>query len=348
VQPFVFIIAAWMLVGLQAARKDERARLLIVAALLLTPFSLFAANRWLQLRDALPLVYLSYVALGLGAGWAWAWLRTRISEPPVLTLAAAAACGLAAVFATHGFLTFQHATEREAVARNAAGSWDSPYTEEVADWMRANIPAGAHVATSRLYFSSLHVGTDARYRIHQLPTVRVDIDSRRTPLLEARANLFRWGESEVRPTAAGDTWLHLQQFSGKSYWVGLSQQELFEYIQARRIEYVILTGEDSAFSSNAYAWFLTSHPAFSLLGTIEGTGGDLMFGYTVDRSKLDLVDHPTSISPADFEQLVSSTSLSGDELARRLGTKLRVTDVTGGLSDREREAAHAGTAIDGD
>jgi hypothetical protein len=293
-------------------------------------------------------VYLSYVALGLGAGWAWEQARDRISERSIIALAAASACGLAAVYATHGYLTFQNATEREAGARNEAGSWDSPYTRAVADWMRETIPPGAHVITSRLYFSSLHVETEAQYRIHQLPTVRVDIDPERVPMVEARANLFRWGESDLRPTAAGDTWLHVQQFSGKSYWVGLSQQELFEYIQARRIEYVILTGEDSAFSSNAYAWLLTSHPAFSLLGTIEGTGGDLMFGYTVDRSKLDLVDHPTSISPADFEQLVSSTSLSGDELARRLGTKLRVTDVTGGLSDREREAAHAGTAIDGE
>lgn len=344
VQPYVFIIAAWAVIAALGCKRDETARLLMVAALLYTPFALFAANRWLQLRDALPLVYLSYVALGVAAARVWMWMKDREVERPLLTFGAAAACGLAAVYIAHGYMTFQNATERESSARDKAGSWDSPYTETVAAWMRSNIPAGARVATSRLYFSSLHVQTEGQYRIDQLPTVRVNFDAERTPFVEARSNLFRWGETGVRPTAPDDTWLHFQQFSGKSYWVGLSQQELLEYVGGREIDYVILTGEDAAFSSNAFAWFLTAHPAFSFIGMVEGTGGDLMFGYAVDRSKLDVVVQPTTtISPRDYAQLSNLTGLTASELSRRLGTELHVTDLDGALSQREQEGARRGT-----
>ena len=342
VQPYIFIVATWIIVCVGAYRRDESSRLLVTAAVLFAPFSIFAANRWLQLRDALPLVYLSYVALGLGAAVAWNWLREKELERPLIAFGTAAALGLAAVYVVHGFMTFQRTSDREETARLQAGSWDSPYTDSVAAWMRAEIPDGAHVLTSRVYFSSLHVETGGKYQVHQLPTVRVSIDPAQAPPIQAQSNLFRWGESDLRPTAPGDTWLNLQQFAGKSYWVGLSQQELFEYIDDKGIDYVVLTGEDVAFSSNAYAWFLTGHPAFTLMRTIRGSGGDLMFGYAVDRSKLDVVDHPTMVSPADFAQLSAATGLSADGLSQLLGIDLLVTQHNGQLSAQELDGAMAG------
>jgi hypothetical protein len=341
-QPYFLIVIAWMWVSYRATRGENASRLLLVAAALFAPFALFAANRWLQLRDALPLVYLSYVALGVAASDLLFGARHRMNDWGATPVLAAAACGIAAAFIAHEALTFRDVTDREQAARTEAGSWDSPYTRSVAAWMEENIPEGSNVLTSRLYFSGIHVQTDARYSIRQLPTVRVSIDPDASPMVQARSNLFRWGESDLRPTQAGDTWLHLQQFPGKGYWVGLSEEELLEYIELNQIEYVVLAGGDVAFSSNAYAWYFSAHPAFSLLGTIDGTGSDRMFGYAVDRSKLEPVGHSTSMPPRSFAAFEAQTGLSLAQASSALGTPLYVTDQDAGLSERELAAALSG------
>jgi hypothetical protein len=68
-----------------------------------------------------------------------------------------------------------------------------------------------------------------------------------------------------------------------------------------------------------------------------------MFGYAVDQSKLDVVGHPTAISPRDVAELAETTGLDREALSKRLGTELYVTDLDGGLSERELEAALAET-----
>ncbi len=345
VQPYFPIVAAWAWVSWRAAQGDERARLLVVAAALFVPFALFAANRWLQLRDALPLVYLSYVALGLAAAQLWNSVRSRVEGTNALPIVLAAT-GIATVaFVTHEAMVFDRTTDREAIARDQAGSWDSPYTREVAAWMTANIPAGSEVMTSRQYFSSLHVETEARFEVRQLPTVRVAFDPNSDAFAQARSNLFRWEDDELRETQPGDTWLHLQQFPNKGYWVGLSEKELLAFIAANNIEYVVLTGDDIAFSSSAYAWYFTANPAFALLGTVEGTGGDRMFAYAVDRTRLTSLSHSTSIHPRSMSELQSLLGLDVSEISGALATPLHVTDEDGGLSQRELEAALAGTDL---
>jgi hypothetical protein len=343
-QPYFPIVAAWVWVGWQAWRGDERARLLFAAAALFAPFALFAANRWLQLRDALPLVYLSYIVLGLAAADLWGRIRPHLVGAVAMQGALAAAALLAVALAAHQAHAFNAFTERERVASQQAGSWNSPYTREVAAWMRTSIPAGSRIMTSRQYFTGLHVETGARFSIRQLPTVRVDVTGG-DPLVHARGNLFRWEDTQLRPTRAGDTWLHLQQFPNKGYWVGLNQQELLEFVEAHDIEYVVLTGDDVAFSSSAYAWYFTANPAFQLLETIAGTGGDRMFAYKVDHTRMDTISHSTSIHPRSAAALEQATGLSPEELSSALGTKLRVTDRDGQLSDRELNAALAGSDL---
>ena len=344
-QPFFPIVAAWGWVSWRAARGDERARLLVVAAALFAPFALFAANRWLQLRDALPLVYLSYVALGVVAVDLWTNVRTRVEGSGALPIALGATAIAAIAFVAHQAMVFDRATDREALAREEAGSWDSSYTREVAAWMTANIPAGSRVMTSRQYFSSLHVETEGRFEIRQLPTVRVAFDPASRTFVQARDNLFRWEDSELRTTQPGDTWLHLQQFPNKGYWVGLSEQELLAFIDSNDVEYMVLTGDDIAFSSSAYAWYFTANPAFELLGTIEADGGDRMFAYAVDRAALSPLPHSTSIHPRSAGELQDLLGADLGELAIALGTPLRVTDEDGGLSQREVEAALSGVDL---
>lgn len=341
-QPYFPIVAAWGWVSWRAVQGDERARLLVVAAALFAPFALFAANRWLQLRDALPLVYLSYVALGVAAADLWTNVRSKVEGTGALPVALGAAAIAAVAFVAHEAVVFDRTTEREALAREEAGSWDSPYTREVAAWMSANIPAGSQVMTSRQYFSSLHVETEGRFEIRQLPTVRVAFDPSSDELVQARDNLFRWEDSELRETQPSDTWLHLQQFPNKGYWVGLSEQELLAFIDANDIQYIALTGDDIAFSSSAYAWYFTANPAFEMLGTVKGTGGDRMFAYSVGRASLAPIPHSTSIHPRSATELQSLLNFDLSEISDALGTPLRVTDADGVLSERELEAALAG------
>ncbi|MBI5288950.1 MAG: glycosyltransferase family 39 protein [Chloroflexi bacterium] len=341
-QPFFLIAVAWIWVCARAVRGDEPSRMLCAAAALFAPFALLAANDWLQLRDALPLIYLSYAALGIAAAGAWPALRRFSIDNSATVVLAGASAIAAAAFVFHEASVFRDVTAREAEARDESGSWDSPYTRSVATWMEEHLPAGSNVLMSRLYFSGIHVETEGRFHIRQLPTVRVDIDPERAPLLEARSNLFRWGESDIRSTQPGDTWLHLQQFPVKNYWVGLSEQELLEYIAAHDIDYVVLTGEDVAFSSSAYAWYFAANSAFHLMDTFAGTSGDRMFAFSVTRSLLAPVSHSTSVTPRGLAALERDTGLDAAEIEHRLGGALRVTDGDSGLSHRELQAALAG------
>src|SRR6185295_17198522 len=138
-------------------------------------------------------------------------------------------------------------------------SWDSDFVGEIAASMDAHIPPGATVVSSRLYFSSLYVHTNERYRIRQMPTVGVAIGHSESDLLTRRSNLFRWEDPEVRPAQSGDTWLWLKRFEGKNYWVGLGEQELLEYLRAHDVAFLVLTGEDLAFSSLTPAAYLTGN-----------------------------------------------------------------------------------------
>jgi len=341
-QPYFLILGAWGWIGVRAARGDEPARLLAVLAALFAPFAIVAADRWLQLRDALPLVYLSYVALGVAAAGAWPIVRRMVEGSGAMPILAVVAVIAAAGFAAHEAAVFRGTTGRESRARAESGSWDSPYTRGVAAWMTDTIPAGSNVLMSRLYFSSIHVETDGRYRIQQLPTVRVDINTADGSLLAARSNLFRWGESDLRKTEPGDTWLYLQQFPQKEYWVGLSEQELLTYVAEREIDYLVLTGEDVAFSSNTYAWYFTANPAFTLMASQAGTGGDRMFAYSIDRSRLRPMDHSTAMTPRGFQALEEETGMSASQISARLGTPIYVAEGDGGLSDRELAAALEG------
>jgi hypothetical protein len=340
-QPYLLLAAAWIWVA-AVWRRNDAARLLGVAGLLFLPFALFAANRGLQLRDALPLVYLAYVVLGIAAASVLGVVRRNIRQPMGDVLMAAALVAFGGAFAFQQATLFRVDNDAAASIGVRADSWDSVLVGETAAWMDANLPAGSRVLANRLYFSSLYVHTGGRFPVRQLPTVRVDIDPSRQALLAPRSNLFRWGDTTLRAGRPGDEWLYLKQFPVKDYWVGMSQQELLQYIQAHEIDAVVLTGEDAAFSTLAYADYFSGHPAFALRYTKAYSPSDQVFVYSVDRSKLAPAPHSTVISPASIAALEAQTGLSPQELATALGTPLRVSDSDRGLSDRERWAAIAG------
>jgi hypothetical protein len=198
------------------------------------------------------------------------------------------------------------------------------------------------VLSTRLYFSALHTETGGRFEIRQMPTVRVDIEPGSRGLLTPASNLFRWEDRSVRPPRTGDGWLYLRRFPGKGYWVGLRQEELLEYIVAHDIEYVVLTGEDVAFSTLQYADYFSAHPAFSLLHRLRASETDQFFAYAVDREKLARNIHSMAISRADLAALEREAGMSRAQIERAVGQPIRVTDMERGLSQREEWAAVSG------
>lgn len=346
-QPYFLLVLAWAWCVVAARRGEPAYRLIAVAAALFAPFALFIANRNLQLRDALPLVYLSYVLLGLVAAEAIRAAARRPLEPPQRVFALSAALGLTAVFVMHQAIDFRRDNAEASAASQQVrpDAWENPFALGIADWMSANLPEGSRVLTSRLYFSSLHVRTESRFEIRQIPTVRVDIEPGDGSLLSRESNLFRWGDAELRAGGAREQWLYLKQFPGKGYWIGLSQDELLGYIDQNAVDYVLLTGDDSTFSSLAYADYFAGHPAFKLVHTEGVSPADRFFVFAVDRTQLALKDHSTVITPSSAAALAETTELDRAALEAELGSPLRITDLERGLSERELFAAMVGVDL---
>jgi hypothetical protein len=341
-QPYFLLVAAWGWCALAALRGDERYRTMIVAALLFAPFALFVANRGLQLRDALPLVYLSYIVLGLAAADAWRVVSAR-DDAPFAPIALTVVCVLGAVFVAQQTIDLRRDNAAASTDDVRVDSWENPFALEIAAWMDANLPDGARVLSSRLYFSSLHVRTGARFEIRQLPTVLVDITPGDELMLTPRSNLFRWGDRGLRAGDASDRWLYLKRYPVKGYWVGLSQDELLDYMRTHQTQYVVLTGDDVAFSSVVYAGYFDAHPAFTLLWHRRARPGDEAFVYAVDPAQLAPIDYPMAVTPSDLQRLVQQSEMSADAIGRRLGVPLRATDLERGLSDRELADATDGS-----
>jgi hypothetical protein len=136
--------------------------------------------------------------------------------------------------------------------------------------------------------------------------------------------------------------LYLRRFPEKGYWVGLRQEELLEYIVAHEIDFIVLTGEDVAFSTLQYADYFAAHPAFALIHRTRVSSSDQFFAYAVDRGLLFHNYHSTAISNSDLSELKRQSGMTAGEIERELGTPLRITDLERGLSTREEWAAISG------
>jgi 4-amino-4-deoxy-L-arabinose transferase-like glycosyltransferase len=337
-QPYFALALAWVWLAWRAARADDAARLILAAASLFIAFVLHAANREAQLRDALPLVYLSYVALGLATAWGVQKLSVllahRAAEPLLITMLAV----LGAIFVVQQGAAFRDENVA-ATEVDGASSWDSEFVVKNAAWMSEHLPEGSRVLSSRLFFSSLHVNSEARFHIYQMPTVRVDIDPSTESFFVPRSNLFRWGEHEVRPYETGDEWLYVRQYPGKDYWIALSQGELMDYIEHRDIEYVTVSGDDMTFSPLAYALYFSAHPAFDLIYHDARSATEQFFVYRVEPSRLGIVDLPIMTSASSRDSLQRETGMTLTALERRLGQPLQLTDLEAGFSPREEQDA---------
>jgi hypothetical protein len=157
-------IAGWGLVAWRALH-DTGARVLLVAALGLTPAALYAASLGLNARNFAGLAVLSAVAVGAGGAWLVALLRQRrtTGSPGQRRLATIALIGVAVV----------------AIAAPVVGQRDAGRVapdrigDELAAWLVANLPEGGRVAMAFREREQMALRLYGRADVAILPIARV-------------------------------------------------------------------------------------------------------------------------------------------------------------------------------
>src|SRR5581483_1861612 len=302
-------VAPWPLaaaaVCLLVARApgDERYRLLALGFALWLPFATFAANRGFALRDLLPMVYFAYLVAAVVAVDLASWLISQVEGAPSGIAAAVVLTVAAGYFGLQGVAAVR---DHRADPPAASADWNNTLVRETASWIAANVPAGTPVVSSRLYFSQLYVLTGARYPVAQLPTVNVVPHPGREPYLRPRSTLFRWEDRLLRPTDAPNDWISVDRYPAKRYYTALSQQDLVDQIAHRRADYLVLAGDDVAFSSTRYVDYFTANPAFTLMHAAELAGAGRVYVFRVDRARLALRPYATSVPASVLNRLYQS------------------------------------------
>lgn len=297
-RPLPLIGVGWLYVAYRAARGSLSDRLLVLGLLLFLPFLLFAANRDLHLRDALPIVYLSYIALARSAVDFARWLGEAGRE--ALTPSLSVAIGVLLVAVGFGWFALTE-TDRFGELRGsfsqsvvAQEHWDNPLAGEAAAWIAEEVPAGTPIMSGRLYYSHLYTLMDAEYPIYQLPTVRVDFTG--DPVAPERATtLFRWEDHEL-PTGDAVPWLYLRQYPDKLYYIGLSEVDLLASIEEHEVGYLVLTGDDAGFSSLSLLPYFEDHPAFVPVESFVHDDANQIHIFKIDPDRLISTTPPARVS----------------------------------------------------
>ena len=265
--PFPLIVLAWLWLAAGASKRGRAETLVLMPVVLSLSWTLLVADRLVALRDLLPLIYLSYVALGGGISAFLRWTlsssaaRPSITTGHIATLAAAVAIGLWAVW--------NGSAVRHETSVAVQDDWENPLVHMTADWIEANIPLGATIMSSRLYYSQVYFETGGEYPIHQLPTVEVALntDDGGVPL-ERHTSLFRWEHHLVPEDSANDRWLYMTYYP-KGYFIGLAENDLLMELKRRDVDYVLVTSYDAGFSSPSFNRYFEENPGFELVHTVS-------------------------------------------------------------------------------
>jgi 4-amino-4-deoxy-L-arabinose transferase-like glycosyltransferase len=318
VQPWPVVGAALALFGWRS-RRDPAARFVMMAVTLWLPIALFVAHRDFAMRSLLPMIYLGYVAAGVLLAETFRRLWNDTGTRTAGALAIAVLAGTLVVVGGHQVRLFQ----QDQINRHSAADWDNALVQRTATWIENNLALGTPIMSSRLYFSHLYTLTEARYPIVQLPTVNVAPSPGSEPYLRARSTLFRWEDARMSPPRRDERWLTVDEFATKAYFTALSEIELHEQIRRRGTEYLVISGEDVAFSSLRYVDYFLRHRAFELLyqDSLEGTSRTYVF--RVHRSRLELMKFPTTVSASTLNSLFAQHrgSMSADELLRAISPR---------------------------
>ncbi len=333
-QPWPLVLAA-VLWAPASATRNRACRLLALALVLYLPFAVLVANRWLQIRDWLPMTYVGYVAAGGLAAAIFRWADERGALWPAGALGAVCFTVFAAG-QTGALLSEQRERDLSVVSQN---NWDNPLARDTAAWIGENVPAGAVIMASRLYHSHLYVLDEGRHPVHQLPTVRVEPRPGEAPFLRPMSTMFRWEEHRMRAPEPGEPWLYVVRYPVKTYFIALSERDLLQEIADRRVDYLVLAGEDAGYSSLSYLDYFVDNPAFTLVHRDERSPGNAVYVFQVDRARL---------APRPYRAQTNAETL--DALAKQTGSSVadveRAIDADGVAVSRERGGADAADAME--
>jgi len=301
VAPFPLIVLAWLWLMTGASKRSRAETLVLTPVLLSLSWTLLVADRLVALRDLLPLIYLSYVALGAGITAFLRWTlsssaaRPSITSGHIATLAAAVALGLWAVW--------NGSAVRHETSVAVQDDWENSLVHMTADWIEANIPPGATIMSSRLYYSQVYFETGGEYPIHQLPTVEVALntDAYGVPL-ERHTSLFRWEHHLVPEDSADDRWLYMTYYP-KGYFIGLAENDLLMELRRRDVDYVLVTSYDAGFSSPSFNRYFEENPGFELVHTASLNRLDEARIYRVNKDDVAPQAKPAMVRKSTARQL---------------------------------------------
>jgi 4-amino-4-deoxy-L-arabinose transferase-like glycosyltransferase len=303
VQPAALILGGWAWAVWSAARSRS-AGLLLCGVLLYGSFFVIVADRGLSLRDQLPIIYFSYLALGGAAAWL---VRTGASVDLGARVRALGGGGPVAVVAALAAIVFLSGSSlSQPKAAGLQDDWDNPLSRQTAAWLEQNVEPGASVSSSRLYFSHLYFLTGGAYPIHQLPTVEVNLHTapEAAEPLTRRSALFRWGDFDLPADSPDDRWLYLTRYPQKGYFVALAEDDLLAHLREHQTEYVVVSTRDAGFSSPSFNRYFEDNPAFELVKVFSATSEDEARIYRVDLAQLQRRDKPAQITASAYEYVI--------------------------------------------
>ncbi|HLF71892.1 MAG TPA: glycosyltransferase family 39 protein [Dehalococcoidia bacterium] len=299
-QPALLIGVAWVWALAQLLRGRRDAAMLAIAFLLFAPMTLAVADRNLSLRDLLPAVYLSYIAAGGLAAWLVDW-GARLDTGEGMRVMRGAGIVLGAIVL--GAVVLRSGDDiTQARAQTYQDDWQNPLSQQVAGWLDGNVAPGAHVMSTRLYYSHVYFLTDGKYPVYQLPTVEAEITGGE---LTRRSSLFRWEDDRLPAAATAQTWLYLTRYPQKGYLVGMAEDDLLDELRARRIDYVVVSTADAGFSSPSMIEYFDAQPAFRLAARFSVGAADGASIYKVDRSRLTPATQPIQVTRSAFDYLAT-------------------------------------------
>jgi len=319
------VLPAWGYVAWRAWRGNDALRLICVGALLQIAFFVFAANRSLALRDSTPLVYLSFAALGFALADVARVCSERLrvaDRRAVVAAAVACAVGLVAFPQIAVYSATNASFDASEVRQDA---WDNPVPRQTAAWIAANVPDGTPIMSSRLYYSSLYTLNDGRYPVHQVPTLRVQFQGSK---LVPMSTQFRWEDDRLGEYGKGD-WLYLRRYPGKGYDVGLTQGDLIHDLRGRGIGYLVISGEDAAFSSLTYMDYFLGMPGLRLVHAEVADSTDAAFVFAVDAAAFAPRDFPLTVSAATEAAIRSELGDGYDAAIATLAPSVRISPEMG-------------------
>ena len=309
VQPAALVGAAWVMALVLGLGRGSRSwGVLAFSLLLFASYFVLVADRHLSLRDLLPVVYLSYVALGGAAAWLVGWSAGLDFRQPFLRQAGLVVGGVTVavvVLASAGAVTRRAPVDYQ-------DDWHNSLSLVAAAWLSGNLEPGSTVMSSRLYYSHLYFLTGGEFAFHQLPTVEVDLSLRddAVPPLARRSTLFRWENHLMPEDSAADRWLYLTRYPVKGYFIGLAENDLVDELRRRGVDYVVLSSQDAGFSSRSLAAYFEDNPAFERVYSLSAGPADEVRVYRVDRALL---------APTPSGKPAQVTASAYDYVSKKLG-----------------------------